>query len=164
MDRSLFVQFMRRQMQDSPESNALLGGYELTDITIEQCIQMAEMEYNMTPPVITNYTVIDHPAIGLLVYGTMIEMLFSAGVLNSRNRLSYSAGGVQVNVSDKAGEYGNWIQLLLSRYNQLKLQHKQYLNMNAGYGEVRSEYAWNGVNANVLGPFNGLTLDSLGDN
>lgn len=158
MDRSAFVEFMRTQVQDTPESNALLSGHELSTKAIEQCIQMAEVEFNMSPPVITNYTVEDHPAIGLLVYGTMIEMLFSSGILNSRNRLNYNAGGVQVNVSDKAGEYGNWIQLLLSRYNQLKLQYKQYLNMNNGYGEVRSEYAWT---ANVSGPLNGLTLDSI---
>ena len=129
MKRTDFIEFVRRQMQDAPESNALLAGKEMTDTVIEQCVQMAEMEYNMTPPVITNYTVETHPALGLLVYGTMIEMLFSSGVLNSRNRLSYNAGGVQVNVSDKAGEYGNWISLLLNRYNQLKLQHKQYLNI-----------------------------------
>jgi|TARA_R110000824_G_C15137928_1_gene669716 hypothetical protein len=163
MKRTDFIEFVRRQMQDAPESNALLAGKEMTDTVIEQCVQMAEMEYNMTPPVITNYTVETHPALGLLVYGTMIEMLFSSGVLNSRNRLSYNAGGVQVNVSDKAGEYGNWISLLLNRYNQLKLQHKQYLNINSCYGEVRSDYAWTWNNGNVLGPYNGLTLDSLGN-
>lgn len=161
MDRSAFVQFMRTQVQDAPESNALLSGYELSDPAIEQCVQMAEAEFNLSPPVITNYTVENHPALGLLVYGTMIEMLFSSGILNSRNRLNYNAGGVQVNVSDKAGEYSNWIQLLLSRYNQLKLQYKQYLNMNGGYGQVRSEYSWV---ANVSGPYNGLTLDGLRNN
>lgn len=146
-------------MQDSPESNALLAGEELGDTTLEQCVQMAEMEYNMTPPIMTSYTVENHPALGLLVYGTMIEMLFASGVLNSRNRLSYNAGGVQVNVSDKAGEYGNWIRLLLTRYNQLKSQHKQYLNMNSCYGEVRSDYAFTGIGGS--GGLSGLTLDSL---
>jgi hypothetical protein len=140
MKRSEFVQFMRRHMQDTPEANALLSGHELTDASIESCIRMAEMEYNMTPPVITGFTIENHPAVGLLIYGTMIEMLMSAGILNSRNRLNYNAGGVQVNVSDKAGEYSNWISLLLNRYNQLKLQHKQALNMNRAYGSVGSEY------------------------
>ena len=96
----------------------------------------------------------------LFQYKNPLFLLFSSGILNSRNRLNYSAGGVQVNVSDKAGEYGNWINLLLSRYNQLKLQHKQHLNINS-YGEVRSEYAYVWNNSNVLGPYNGLTLDSL---
>ena len=92
MKRSDFIQFMRRQMQDSPESNSLLSGYELTDKTIEQCVQMAESEYNLTPPVITYYSVEDHPALGLLVYGTMIEMLFSSGILNSSILSCISAG------------------------------------------------------------------------
>lgn len=162
MNRSDVARFVRRQVMDFPETNALLENEELSEEVIEQCITMALFDFNISPPVITAYTVDTHPVFPLLVWGTMIEMLTSAGILNSRNRLTYQAGNVQVNVSDKAGEYSNWIRLLMQRYETLKASWKKSMNINACYGSVPSQYQLINIGLDYnLGALNSYTLDSI---
>lgn len=158
--RGELIQFLRRHVQDNSQANALYENQELTDEVIGQCIDMTLSDFNFHPPV-TSFTVSDMP-MAIIVWGSIIEMLIAAGILNSRNRLIYQAGSVQVQVSDKAGEYANWINLLLNKYESSKTKYKYALNLEGCYGGLPSEYSLANIGLDYnLGQINSLTLDSI---
>lgn len=160
MNRSEFVTFMRNILQDSPHMNSLLQGEELKDKTIDACVQLALADFNATPPIFTNYTVESFPAYAILVYGSLVECITMAGIVASRNRLNYNAGGVQVDVNAKAGDYMSWVSMLIQRYRDLKIQYKMSMSIQGAYNEAPSEYALAGLGA-ILGNLNGDQLERL---
>jgi len=97
-------------------------------------------DWNTTPPPIPHVTYNSHPSRRLLIRGAVIEILESAGILMSRNRLDYSDGGVTVRVSDKAQDYSQWIDRFINRYEKKKYEIKKTINIQRGWGSVASEY------------------------
>ena len=68
-------------------------------------------------------------------------MLRSAGILQSRNELVYSSGGVSVRIFDKTQNYQSWIAQFVAEYERKKTNYKMSLNINnAMAGGVMSEY------------------------
>ena len=75
--------------------------------------------------------------------GTVVGLLQSVGILQTRNHLQFSDGGISVGVSDKAPMLMQWIRDFQSKYEQEKVQKKISINiaslLQGGVG-VHSEY------------------------
>jgi hypothetical protein len=97
-------------------------------------------DFNITPPLIGNFTFTDIAA-RLVVRGASIAILESVGILQTRNHLTFSDGGISVSVSDKTPLLMQWIGLLKNDYESKKKQYKTALNIERAYGTgVHSEY------------------------
>jgi len=140
--RATFREAVRTYLRDRPPYNTLLPGFETNDPTLDLCVELALSDFNTTAPVIADYTIANHPSFIILLMGTVIQVLQSAGILSARNRLDYSAGGISVQISDKAQEYSGILTGLIQQYEIKKRNLKIQLNMAQCYGGVSSEYAY----------------------
>ena len=62
------VASVRAYIRDEANVNALLDGQETSDTLIELCAELALDDFNVTPPLIGNYTLDTHPS-KLCLYG-----------------------------------------------------------------------------------------------
>lgn len=131
---------LRRFLRDDPKLNKLIRENESSDRQLCDALEDAVDDWNNTPPPIGKVTIETHPSTKWLIRGAAIEILTSAGILQSRNRLSYSDGGVSVTVSDKAGDYLTWIRELVQQYEEAKREIKKTINISMAWGSVPSEY------------------------
>jgi hypothetical protein len=138
------IGMVRSKMRDYPELNRLVAGQETSDRQIAMALLEAIDDFNTTPPLIEGVTLDTYPSVSLLVNGTLIFVLQSVGLLQTRNMMNYSDGqGVQTGVNDKAPMLMQWIQLFTGQYEQKKMRLKQAMNLNGALngGGVPSEYA-----------------------
>tara|TARA_Y100000114_G_scaffold157273_1_gene188688 strand:- start:3628 stop:4158 length:531 start_codon:yes stop_codon:yes gene_type:complete len=137
------IALVRAKLRDYPELNRLIEGRETSDKEIAFAIMEAIDDFNTTPPLIGSYNLESFPSMSLLIRGTIINILESVGLLQTRNQMSYSDGqGVGVGISDKTPLLLNWIQLYQGQYEQKKFRLKQALNLGGALngGGVPSEY------------------------
>ena len=138
------IVLVRAKMRDYPELNRLIEGHETSDREIAFAIMEAIDDFNTTPPLITPYTIEEFPSMSLLIRGSIIMVLESVGLLQTRNHMQYSDGqGVSVSVSDKGPQLANWINMFAQNYEQKKFRLKQAINLGTalnGKG-VASEYS-----------------------
>jgi len=140
-----FINLVRAQMRDFPELNRLISGVETSDRMIALCMMQTIDDFNLTPPLIEGYGITNFPSISLLVWGTIIYILMSVGILQVRNHLQYTDGqGIQVSVSDKAPQLMQWANMYQQMYEQKKLQLKKALNLKGALNgsAVPSEYRY----------------------
>lgn len=135
-----YTGMLRRFLRDIDELNKLLAKKESSDKQLEMALDMALDDWNMTTPIINLVSFTDHPCPNLLLRGAAIQVLISAGILYSRNKLAYSDGGVTVQSSDQAAEYTGWLQLITQDYERKKQAIKVQLNLESCWGRVYSEY------------------------
>lgn len=138
--REDFITDVRTFMRDEPGMNALVEGLETGHLMIDLAVDMAVDDFNFTKPIIGTWTFESFPSFELLLYGTVIRVLISAGIQQSRNRLVFTDGGLQIATSDKTELYQSWIQFLRAEYDQLKREWKKFRNLSKCYGGVQSEY------------------------
>jgi len=131
---------LRRYLRDDSVLNTLITGEESSDEQLLDALDDSVDDWNTTPPPLAPIRLDTHPSRRLLIRGAAIEILGSAGILQSRNRLDYSDGGVTVRVSDKAPDYQAWAEKLINDYERKKLEFKKALNLAQAYGDVPSEY------------------------
>jgi len=139
------IALIRAKLRDYPELNRLIAGRETSDREIAFAIMECIDDFNMTPPLLGQFTLESFPSVSLLINGSIINILTSVGLLQTRNHMSYSDGqGIQVSVSDKAPQLMNWMNLFSQNYEQKKFRLKQAINFgNALNGSaVSSEYAF----------------------
>ena len=105
-------------------------------------MDLATDDYNITPPMLGVSSLSNFPSLYLLIYGSTIQVLRSAGILQSRNELAYSSGGVSVRIFDKTQLYQSWINQFIAEYERKKQNFKISTNINnAMAGGVASEYS-----------------------
>jgi len=131
---------LRKFLRDIDELNKLLEGKESTDSQLRMAIEDALDDWNTTPPLLTPVTLENHPAPRLLLRGAAIEVLMSAGIFYSRNRLNYSDGGITVAVFDRAQDYQAWANRFAQEYEAKKASTKKAINIAQGWGGIPSEY------------------------
>lgn len=151
VDRPTFIGQVRDYMRDFPEYNALVDGEETSDGLINLCADLAADDFSSTMPPIGNFTVESHPSLYILLLGTVIQILRSAGILQARNNLNYSDGGLTVATSDKAQMYQAYAQWLMQEYEHKKRNLKISLNAAGGWGGIQSEYSWVGAYGQYIG-------------
>lgn len=135
------VQRLNTFLRDNPILNTLIEGKESSPAQLRMAIEDSLDDWNTTPPPLAYVTYTSHPSRRLLIRGAVIEILDSAGILQSRNKLSYNDGGISVQISDKGGDYMQWINKFTADYERKKMEVKKTININLGWGEAPSEYA-----------------------
>ena len=132
---------LRLFLNDTPELNRLIRRQESTAEKLDLAILLAIDDYNITMPPLGNSNIGTFPSIWLLIYGATIQVLRSAGLLQSRNDLAYSSGGVSVRLWDKTQNYQSWIMQFVQEYENKKKNFKISLNVNGALAAgVVSEY------------------------
>lgn len=142
------VAMIRLYMRDFPELNRLIKGEETSNRMIAWAVIDALDDWNSTPPFIGNASIERFPSISLLREGAVIRILESVGLLQTRNQLSYSDGGITVSVSDKAPLLLQWISLFRSSYEDKKHRMKSSMNIEmamGGAGTFSEYFVINGI-------------------
>lgn len=133
---------LRLFLNDTPELNRLIRTYESTDEKLDLALRLAIDDYNVTPPLLGTAGVANFPSLSLLIYGAAIQVLRSAGLLQSRNELAYSSGGVSVRIFDKTQLYQSWIAQFVAEYERKKQNFKISLNIDQAMAAgISSEYS-----------------------
>jgi hypothetical protein len=136
-----FVLEVRQYLRDFPELNRLIDGEETSDRMIAWAVLDALDDINATPPLTGAYTIDTFPR-SILLRGTVIAVLESVGLLQTRNQINYSDGGIQVSASDKAPMLMQWINMLRGSYEQKKQQYKIAVNISSAFegSAILSDY------------------------
>jgi len=136
------VAVVRMFLRDFPELNRLIAGEETSDRMIAWAIIDAIDDWNATPPFIGKVGLTNFPSMSWLREAAVMRTLESVGLLQTRNQLNFSDGGISVSVSDKAPLLMNWIQLYAGRLEQKKAQIKASMNIELAMdgGGALSEY------------------------
>jgi len=150
-----FVQTVRLYTRDHPQLNRLVAGEESTDRIIAWAVMDAISYFNGMPPILGAFRLEDllqwHQH-ALLLRMVTCSLLESVGLLQTRNHINYSNGGVNVGVNDKTPLIMNWLQYYKGTTEQMALRVKIALNINQILGPqncgVHSE-AW-AVNSSFL--------------
>lgn len=135
-----FVNMVRLFMRDHPELNRLIAGVESSNRQIAWAVLDTLDDFNSEPPVIGDFGLDNFPSTNLLVRGVVCSLLESVGLLQTRNHLSFSDGGIQVGVNDKTPFIQSWLQMFRNSYEDRKRKIKTARNIeNAWGGSVSSE-------------------------
>jgi hypothetical protein len=141
-----FIHMMRLWMRDYPHLNRLIRGVEHSNRQIAWAVLDFLSDFSSTPPPLGRYTIEQLLELGyssLARRGTAIALMESVGLLQTRNQLNFSDGGINVGISDKTPMLMQWLQQFQSKYEQDKTKIKISLNIQGIIGEcgVHSEYA-----------------------
>lgn len=139
-----FIYNVRGHMRDYPELNRLVRGVESTDRQIAWAIVDAVSEFNGTP----HFTSLSLDRIlakgqySLMLRLTIISLVESVALLQTRNHLNYSDGGISVGVNDKTPMLMSWLQLYKGETQQKMQRVKVAMNIEDVLGApgVASEY------------------------
>lgn len=141
-EREKVRKLLRLFLNDTPELNRLIRREESDDPKLDLAIDLALDDYNITAPLLQTHQLSNFPSLYLLIYGATIQVLRSAGILQSRNELAYSSGGVSVRIFDKTALYQSWIAQFMAEYERKKQNYKISANINGALaGGVQSEYS-----------------------
>ena len=139
-----FVQKVRLYLRDNPELNRLLRGEESSDRMIAFAVLEAVENFNGTPH-FTDLKLEDllelHQG-NLMLQITVQVLLESVGLLQTRNHINYSDGGLNVGVNDKTPMIQTWLQYFKGSTDQMKQRVKIAINIQGilGMPGVNSEY------------------------
>lgn len=133
---------VRCYMRDYAFNNELVDGFETTDAQIQKCINLTVSRYNMLAPVSVRYDVGNFPMEleYIAIMGTVGHILKSLSILQLRNQLTYTDGGVHVGLSDKHQLYKQMGMEMLAEFDQIAKEDKITRNLNAAWGFVPSPY------------------------
>ena len=131
-----FVASVRFYMRDIPELNRLVAGEESGDRQIAWAVVDAISDFNGTPH-FTNYSLdelLQRNLQFLLLRMTVCSLIESVGLLQTRNHVNYSTGGINVGVNDKTPLLMGWLQYFKAFTDQRKQQVKVALNIEQMWG------------------------------
>ena len=142
-----FVQEVRYFTRDIPELNRLTAGEESSDRQIAWAVLDALSDFNGTPHLTTMLLedFLERNQRHLLLRMTVVSLIESVGLLQTRNHINYSNGGVNVGVNDKTPMLMNWLQYFKSSTEQKKTRFKVAINiegMMGGGGSGVSSELW----------------------
>lgn len=143
---SAFVYSVRMYLRDFPQLNRLVAGEESSNRQVAWAVIDAIEEFNGSPPITGTYTFSDLMSRGqasLLRKGTIVQLLYSVGLLQTRNHLPFSDGGLNVSVSDKTPLLQSWIQLFERKWEMGRDKVKIAWNIESFFGSgsgTHSEY------------------------
>lgn len=151
-----FIQMVRLYMRDHAQLNRLVAGEESSDRMIAWAVLDALSDFNGTPPFIGRFSLehlLERDQQALLLRMVTCSLLESVGILQTRNHLNYSNGGINTGVNDKTPLIMNWLQYYKGTVEQMKQRVKVSMNIEQILGPnnpgVHSEL-W-AVNASYLG-------------
>ena len=135
------ITVLRTYLRDFPELNRLIEGYESSDRMLAWAIMDALNWISSTPPPLGTYSLTTFHHTSLLLRIAACNVVESVTLLQMRNQLRFSDGGIQVGVSDRAPLLMNWLQMMRARTDQELMRWKVSQNIEQGYdGGVHSDY------------------------
>ena len=142
-----FVSSVRVYMRDYPELNRLVDGVESSDRQIAWAALDALAYFNGTPHftrLSLEELLLGYNQDNLMRRLTAITLLESIVLLQSRNHVNYSNGGLNLGSNDGAPFLMQYIQYLRASTDQLMNRVKISINIASILGQtgVHSEYAW----------------------
>lgn len=149
-----FVQMVRLYLRDFEELNRLVAGEESTDRMIAWAVLDALSNFNGTPH-FTQMSLEELLSLNqqhLILRMTVEALIESVGMLQTRNHINYSDGGINVGVNDKTPLLMNWLQYFRSYTEQLKQRVKVAINIQGilGPGNVGIHSELWAVNSSYL--------------
>ncbi len=138
--RTTARKLLRRFVRDYPELNRLLRAQEHSLEDIDLALDLTVAEYNAKLPPIGDVTIDTYPNLWLLLHGGAVHLIRSAGILQARNRLPYSSGGISVRMFDKTEIYMQWVREFIQDYSHTLSESKLSVNLQGGWGGVHSAY------------------------
>jgi hypothetical protein len=136
----LTAQEVREYTSDYAVNNYLIEGEEMSDTFIELCMTLAADSFNSITP-IGNVGVQNFPSKAILLYGTLWHAYAGKALLLARNTMEYSDGGLQIPIEERAQLYQGLASGFQSQFMEAGTKLKIQLNMENGWGEVRSDLA-----------------------
>jgi len=127
------VESVRLFTRDFAELNLLIRGEESSDRMITWATLDFLSDFNGTPP-FSGFTLDDiwgYNLQNLAVRGTTISLIQSLMIIYNRNYLSFSDGGINTVMNDKAPMLRSMLDFLTSAYEQNKRQVKTAINVNS---------------------------------
>jgi hypothetical protein len=140
-------EWVRIKLRDFPELNRLTTGYDHAPRHVYWAILATLSDWSSTPPFIGQdlNMILSKGWDNLFSLGVCIELLTSLGILHTRNYLSYSDGGVNVQ-TENPQLLQAWLQMLKNEYEQKKQRVLIATNIEQGLDTsspgVHSEYAF----------------------
>ena len=133
---------VREFMRDYAFQNELVDGFESTDSQIKRAIDMTISRYNMLAPRSVVYTVDNFPVDlkYIAISGAVGHLLKSISIVQLRNQLTYTDGGVHVGLTDKHQLYRAMGAELLAEFDDMATKDKITRNLDAAWGDVHSPY------------------------
>ena len=137
---------VRLYLRDYAELNRLISGEETNDRMIAWGVLDAMSRFNGTPN-LTNFSLdqlLERNQHHLMLRLTVIATIESVGLLQTRNHINYSTGGINVGVNDKTPLLMQWLQYFSAYTSQLMQQVKVAMNIESILGPsevgIHSEY------------------------
>lgn len=138
-------EWVRSYLRDLPELNRLTAGYDHSPRHVFWATLSTLSDWASTPPFIGQDItfILARGWDGLLAKGIVVELISSLGLLHTRNYLSYSDGGVNVQ-TENPQMLQTWVQIFKNEYEQKKLRALTAANIELAMtgGGVHSEYAF----------------------
>ena len=136
------VEFIIKFTRDDRKLNKLLRDQENKPEMVAMCIELFLDGFNNVIPYssFTLETIETFPSLKLLIDGTIIELLTSAGILYSRNSLPYSDGGISVEINPQGREYKSWLEFFYRNVTQRVIFLKRKQHTSSMFRRVSSPY------------------------
>lgn len=131
---------VRTYIHDFSDQNHLIDGEEFSDEGIQLAMRMAAGDYNLIPP-LSNLAPSQFPNVTLLMYGTLGHLFLGKAAHLARNTMSYSDGGLQIPVEERAELYLTLGNQYMAQFKESGAKLKLQMNMESGWGSVKSDYA-----------------------
>jgi hypothetical protein len=142
---SQLAEYARKYLRDYPELNRLTSGYDHSPRTLKWAVMDALSDWASTPPFIGQGLdmILKRNLISVFIRGVVIVAMESLGLLHLRNHLSYSDGGVNVQIENPQ-LIQSWIQMMKAEYEGKKQRILIALNienaLSPGVSGLQSEY------------------------
>ena len=135
-----FVQMVRYYLRDFPELNRIVSGEESSDRQIAWSVLDALSDFNGTPhfTAMSLDELLQRNQHALMLRMTVITLIESVGLLQTRNHINYSNGGINVGVNDKTPMLMNWLQYFKATTEQMKTRVKVAFNIEGILGPSNS--------------------------
>lgn len=135
-----FVQVVRDYTRDHAELNRLIAGQESNDRLIAWAVLDAISLFNGTPHFtqLSLEDLLSRNQHSLMLRLTVITLIESVGLLQTRNHINYSNGGLNVGVNDKTPLLLQWLQYFKASTMQMLERTKVALNIEGILGSNNS--------------------------
>lgn len=136
----LSVEEVRTYIQDRVPNNYLLDGVEFPDPMILLAMDLAINEYNAITP-ISGETLATFQSKSLLMSGTLYKLFQGQAALLFRNTMAYTDGNLSIPIEERGQFYQSLASMFQSDFMTSAAKYKIQLNIEDGWGSVRSDYA-----------------------
>ena len=128
-------------MDTSAEANQLLDDLEFSDVMIFHAIERAIDEWNETPPGLEKiFDATNFPFKEALIKGAAGYLMQEVAYRYNRNRMQYSASGLQLDSNDKGPAYIAMAQAARQEWKNFVAAKKTEMNMAECFGTFSLPY------------------------